>query len=614
MVKESAILLVIPLAFVLMLNFPCLSSEAETRMVRLSSIPVPPIQLQFKNPFARPEERIRQDRRYFSDSTDLQWICAYGTAQNDYLYTIKQTKDGGYLAAGVSYSGGGSSSDAILVKLNSEGSIEWQRSYGRDSYEASFQCSVAETSDGGYILATDSINPDSLPNDRKYAILVLKLASDGSILWQKTYERVNSREYAHGEIQQTRDGGYILAGTSLPFDTNTSDILVLKLDSAGNIQWDKTFKSLSPQWGESVQQTSDGGYIVGGGSHGYPWFSSESVYPLVIRLDSKGNIQWQKLYKGHGRLSNHGTKVIVTEDDDFVVADFVQYSRYVTWAGYWEYFGDLWIFKLDSAGNMLWQNLYGGSESFEQNHSLCETHDGGFVVGGLINPYGTSRYNGWILKLDSSGNIAWQKVYGKKIAPTVLLGLSQRKNGDLLAAGYIVRLGGQSDMIALNIGEEGEIGTGCNWVVKTDAVVTPTFVVPINTDLENISAGLISNFSNASSANFNLAKELLCWNLHQPPMNVSIKTETNRSLCVKELYGVLSWEANPQNDKFNIAKYKIYKKRTGEQFEHLKTVPANTFEYNLDLIPQTGEVFYYAITSVDSEGRESPKSASVSIS
>lgn len=613
MVKKSAILLAFLLGFAMILGFPGFSSENWARIGNFAIVPAPFGQTQLKNPLAR-SERFRQNRRFFAPSQDVYWICSYGTIQDDLLYTIQQTKDGGYLATGVSYGVDGSSSDATLIKLNSEGSIEWQRAFGRESYDASLQCSVAETSDGGYILATDSIDPDSSPDAQDYAILVLKLSSEGSILWQKIYGKTDSREFAHGEIQQTYDGGYILAGTSLPFDTNISDILVMKLDSAGNIQWDKIFRSVSPQWGDSVKQTSDGGYIVGGSSHGFPWILSDGTYPLFIKLDSYGNIEWQKLYEGYGRYANHRADVIETKDNDLVVADYVQYSSYISYGGYIEYFGDIWVLKLDSAGNIRWQNVYGGSESFEQSHSLCETNDGGYMIGGYIDPYASNRYNGWILKLDSSGNIAWQKAYGEKIASTLFLGLSQKENGDLLAAGYILRPQGQSDTLALNVNEDGEIGEGSEWVTETDAFATPTFIVPVDTDLIPVSAGLIASSSNASSPDCSLSKEVLCWNLHQPPINVSLKVETNRSLYVKELYRILSWEPNPQNDEFNIAQYKIYRKYPGEYYEHLKTVPANTFEYNMGLILKTGEVYEYAITSLDSEGRESPKSASVSIS
>jgi fibronectin type 3 domain-containing protein len=138
-------------------------------------------------------------------------------------------------------------------------------------------------------------------------------------------------------------------------------------------------------------------------------------------------------------------------------------------------------------------------------------------------------------------------------------------------------------------------------------VATPTFTVPKNINLYSKAAGLISGFSNSSPANLSLIQGLLTWNLHQPPINTSVRTEMNRSLFVKEYYNILSWQPNPQNDQFSVVEYKIYRKVSGGQYGLVDSVPADTYEY-MDLISATGEVLEYALTSVDSEGRESPKS------
>jgi len=146
--------------------------------------------------------------------------------------------------------------------------------------------------------------------------------------------------------------------------------------------------------------------------------------------------------------------------------------------------------------------------------------------------------------------------------------------------------------------------------MDSGAIATPTFTVPINTDLAPMNAGLISNFSNASSANYSLTQELLCWNLHQPPINVSLRTEVNRSLFRKELKNTLSWQPNPLNDQFSIVEYRIYRKVGNNNYENIEAVPANVTEY-AELVPTTGQAVSYLLTSVDSEGRESPRSVAV---
>jgi len=606
--KKSSLFAGIFLILSWLVGLPSLSSEDQEKSPARSIITTDSV-FGFKSPL---KLRERFQSRLCSDSSEIRWVCSYGTNQNDFLFTIKQAKDGGYLATGKSYGTNNRSADAVLVKINEEGSLEWQKSYGMAKEEAYYPCSVAETSDGGYILATDSVNAGSSKAE-DVDILVLKLSSDGSLLWQKTYGRETSTEstkiYARGGIIQTRDGGFFLVGAIVPSETNIASILVLKLDSAGNILWDKIFKAPGLQWGDSVQQTPDGGYIVGGEALGYPLIrSAEKAQPLIFKLDSNGNIEWQKLYEGYGKFSTYRMNIITAQDNGYVVADSVEHSMIVTPWGAWEYNGDFWVFKLDQSGNILWQNLYGGG-GWDQAYALCETHDGGYAVAGYTESYGRGSSEGWILKLEAAGNISWQKTYGEKNAASMLFNISQKNNGDFLAAGYIVHA--ESDMLALNISEDGEIGEGGNWVMDSDAIATLTLTVPINADLTSMNAGLISNLSNASSADYSLTREILCWNLHQPPISVSLKTEINRSLFRKEHKNTLTWQPNPFNDQFPIVEYRIYRKIGNNDYEMIKAVPVYVTEYADELIPATDQSVSYFLTSVDSEGRESPRSASV---
>jgi hypothetical protein len=602
---KKYLLAAIFLILALLVGLSGLSSETREKNPMRSMTMDSFSQFRFKSSL-KSREHFQQSRPS-SDSSDIRWVCSYGTNQNDYLFTIKQAKDGGYFAAGKSYGMNGIP-DAVLIKINEEGSLEWQKSYGMVKEEAYYPCSVAETSDGGYILATDSVNTGSSKAE-DVDILVLKLSSDGSILWQKTYGRETSAEYTRGEILQTRDGGFILVGAIVPLETTTPSILILKLDSAGNILWDKIFKTPGMQWGDSVQQTSDGGYIVGGEVLGYPSIrSAEKAHPLILKLDPNGNVMWQKLYEGHGKVSIYRVNIIVTRDNGYLVADSVEDATRYQWG--LKYNGDFWVFKLDPSGNILWQNLYGGSQ-WDQPYALCETRDGQYAVGGYTESYGEGSSGGWILKLGSAGNIVWQKAYCEKSYGNLLFSISQKSSGDFLAAGYTVRGATESDMLALNISEDGEIGEGGNWVMDTDAIAAPTFAVAINADLAYMNAGLISNLGNASSADYSLTREILCWNLHQPPISVSLKTEINRSLFRKELKNTLIWQPNPFNDQFSIVEYRIYRKVGNNDYEMIKAVSVDVTEYVDELIPATGQSVSYSLTSVDSKGIESPRSLSV---
>jgi len=167
----------------------------------------------------------------------------------------------------------------------------WAKAYGGNSWDSAFSVhSVRQTSDGGFIVAgyTDSFGAGSSD------FWVLKLDADGNVSWQKTY---GGSSYDHAEsIQQTADGGYIVAGRTNSFGAGNYDLLVLKLDASGNVLWQKTYGGEQMDGAFSVQQTSDGGYIIGGMTES---FNVESGDAWVLKLDGNGNVQWQKTYGGN---------------------------------------------------------------------------------------------------------------------------------------------------------------------------------------------------------------------------------------------------------------------------------------------------------------------------
>jgi uncharacterized delta-60 repeat protein len=205
-----------------------------------------------------------------SDGT-IEWQKTYGGSQPEEAFSIQQTNDGGYLVAGYTESFGAGSQDLWILKLNSAGDIEWQKTYGGSERAYSIQ----QTSDGGYVVAGFGSGD----------FLVLKLSSDGTIEWQKTYGEYNVDE-AHS-IQQTSDGGYIVAGKTRSFGAGNEDIWVLKLSSDGTIEWQKTYGGYNVDEAHSIQQTYDGGYIVAGSTDSYGAGKRDF---LILKLSSNGDI------------------------------------------------------------------------------------------------------------------------------------------------------------------------------------------------------------------------------------------------------------------------------------------------------------------------------------
>jgi len=222
-------------------------------------------------------------------SLNAQWARIFGGDDYDFAWSIQQTDDGGYIVAGQTESFGAGDSDIWVLKLSSIGEIEWQKSYGGSDWDRAY--SIQQTTDGGYIVAGDTESFDVVGFD----IWVLKLSSNGDIEWQKAYGVEKARS-----IQQTDDGGYIIAGRTASFGAGR-DICVLKLSSNGDIEWQNAYGGDSNDESYSIQQTDDGGYIVAGGTQSFCEAKGDF---WVLKLSSIGEIEWQNAYGGKASTGN----------------------------------------------------------------------------------------------------------------------------------------------------------------------------------------------------------------------------------------------------------------------------------------------------------------------
>jgi hypothetical protein len=207
------------------------------------------------------------------------WAKTYGGIDNDRAFSVQQTSDGGYIVAGWTYSFGAGSRDFFLIKTDANGNIIWAKTYGGTSWDEA--TSVQQTSDGGYIVAGDTRSFSAGDDD----IFLIKTDANGNIIWAKTYGGASYDEAS--SVQQTSDGGYIVAGVTRSFSAGWHDVLLIKTDANGNVQWAKTYGGTSVDVAYSVQQTSDGGYIVAGYTSSFGAGSSDI---FLIKTDANGNI------------------------------------------------------------------------------------------------------------------------------------------------------------------------------------------------------------------------------------------------------------------------------------------------------------------------------------
>jgi len=238
---------------------------------------------------------------------NMQWSRTYGVASYyDIAYSVIQTSDGGYALVGTS----GSPTNVLLVKTDSSGNMQWSRIYGGSDYDYAF--SVIQTRDGGYAIAGATHISSS-----QIAFWLFKTDSSGNMQWSHTYGGAYA-DYAHSVIQ-TSDGGYALVGTTQPSSTAYTDVWLIKTDSYGNVLWDKKYLGTGSanDHGYSVIQTSDGGYAIAGETQvsGIPEYEM-----LLLKTDSNGNVQWIGKYViGY---YDRACSVIQTSDGGYAIAGY----------------------------------------------------------------------------------------------------------------------------------------------------------------------------------------------------------------------------------------------------------------------------------------------------
>ncbi len=350
----------------------------------------------------------------------------FGGEGNDSIRCIQPTRDGGWIATGITTSRSGNltgnygGEDIWVIKLNSQGKIEWQRNYGGRRHDRGYW--IEQTSDGGYILAaaTSSNEYDISGNHGTWDIWIAKLDPSGEIQWSRCYG--GSQGDSPRKITEDNAGGYIFTGYTFSNNHDVSnhkggkDFWVVRLDRQGTILWERTLGGSRYDQPYDIVQLRDQSYAV----VGYTFSNNGDVSDhygngdyWVAKLDRQGNIQWEQNYGGRGW--DEPRSMVATMDGGFVIA-----------GGSSSPDGDVskpkgnqdfWIVKIDRNGTLLWERSYGGSR-FDKAYSITETRDGGFVVVGITesNDGDVRTHHGgrdiWVLRLSRTGTLLRQHTIG----------------------------------------------------------------------------------------------------------------------------------------------------------------------------------------------------------
>jgi PKD repeat protein len=383
-------------------------------------------------------------------SPSIEWDTVIGGTSKDEAKAVIQTSDGEYIVAGYTeswsnidynYHGGG---DAHIAKLKRNGTVRWQKCLGGNGQD--FANAVLQTADGDYIVAgyTSSNDGDVSGHHGDNDFWVIKLKSNGTIDWQKCLGG-SGRDYANALIESS-DGGYVVAGYTSSNDGNISgnhgsgDFWVAKLASNGTIVWSQCLGGSGDDQANAISQTSDGGFIVAGytqsndgdvsGNHGNNDF-------WVVKLKPDGTIDWRKCLGGSSY--EYANAIIQVSDGGYVAVGRSDSNDGDAPRDNGCYDYDSWIVKLSETGGIEWQKRLGGS-SYDSASDIIETNDGGFIVAGetessdrlVFGNHGQKDL--WVVKLFGNGTIDWQRCLGGTY-PDIANAMIQASDGGTVIAG-----------------------------------------------------------------------------------------------------------------------------------------------------------------------------------
>jgi PKD repeat protein len=309
-----------------------------------------------------------------------EWVTAIGGNDDDYGYCVQQTLDNGYIITGAK---GGYSSDLYLIKTDSVGDTLWTKAFNRHG-GSEIGYSIKQTEDEGYII-TGQVNPHS-----RWATYVwlIKTDSNGNIDWQKDFGDLNGTCPAGYSVQQTSDLGYILLGNQYNYEREVYDTWLIKTNNVGDSLWTKKFftNTINDDYGRSVLQTQDNGYIISG----YSSAPNYNTNIFLIKTDDNGVVEWDKTFTKFQK--NECFSVQQTYDGGYFLTGQT-YS--VPSANF------IYLVKTDIDGNLLWDKEIANSILNYVGNGI-QTSDNSFIISGATNhEYPGDYADAWLIKLDS---------------------------------------------------------------------------------------------------------------------------------------------------------------------------------------------------------------------
>jgi hypothetical protein len=326
-----------------------------------------------------------------AQAPDTLWTRTYGDRlDSDYAYSVWPTPDAGYIIAGTTKPFGAGDEDVYLMRTDSNGDTLWTRTYGGAGDDQGR--SVQRLPGGGYIIGGWTESFDGGYGD----FYLIRTDSNGDTLWTRAYGGERS-DYGYC-VDQTPDGGYIIGGYASSFGAIDADAYLVRTDANGDTLWTRTYGGANHDECQSVRHTLDGGYISVGSTSS---FGAGGYDVYLVKTDANGDTLWTKAIGGGS--ADRGYSVDLTSDGGYIIA------------GYTGSFGagasDIYLVRTDADGDTIWTRTYGDSAS-DVAYSVRQVSGGGYIIAGYTNSFGAGSRDVYLLRTDALGNPLWTRTFG----------------------------------------------------------------------------------------------------------------------------------------------------------------------------------------------------------
>ncbi len=358
------------------------------------------------------------------------WTKTYGGASSDKGCSVQECINGGFIITGRTRSFGAGDYDVYLIRIDANSDTLWTKTYGGNGCDEGYY--IQECTDEGFIItgATTSFGAGS------YDVYLIRTDSNGDTLWTKTYG--GTTDDWGCSVQECTDEGFIITGATTSFGAGFSDVYLIRTNADGDTLWTKTYGGTTDDWSNSIDKCTEGGFVITGTTKSFGTGSSD-VY--LIRTNADGDTLWTRTYGGTN--NDEGWSVQECAGGGFIITGMTRSFG----AGSY----DVYLIRTNTDGDTLWTRTYGGT-CCEYGNSVDKCTEGGFIITGMTTSFDDGYENVYLVRTNSDGDTLWTQIYSG-IGCAWGCSVQECAGGGFIITGMTTA--GNSDVYLIRISETG---------------------------------------------------------------------------------------------------------------------------------------------------------------